>query len=458
MNKARSGAIIAALAFLTLGSGCAFSRENLPAPATSPAAGETPTTQPSLPASSGSLTTSPTPSPSPDRAREIRMLEDQVSLLRGLTPSTEIPLQLLSPAQLRADAVTECMAQRPEGALTSETLHMLGLLKNEVDLDATYTLLAHDWAAGLTNRYDKELPGIALADLPAPNTAWRLDYAASYLSALRAAAFEAPPIGTCCPIACASEDDVGLAQAAFVLGDDQLAQEQWVRIFGSEEDAARLAARVDPESEAGLSRAPQFLNSSFAFVLAGGKAFVQRLYIAGGWLAIDEVYAEPPMSTEQILHPERYPEDVPLPLQAPDLSDALGPAWEAAQVTTLGEWRLRRTLQMFLAPDEAADAAADWGNDVLVTYRNRALDQDLLLLITRWDNLRQAQDFALAFRAYGEARFGERRPTAQADIWTWEGGYTLLERASDQTLWILGPDKTTVEAARAGLTFPAPER
>jgi hypothetical protein len=145
-------------------------------------------------------------------------------------------------------------------------------------------------------------------------------------------------------------------------------------------------------------------------------------------------------------------------LPVPDLSDALGSAWEQRQTIVLGEWRMRQMLQSFLSPDEAAKAASNWGGDILVAYHNALLDKDLFVLIARWDNLRQAQDFALAFRKYGEARFGERRPTASGDTWTWDGGYSLLERASDQTLWIMAPDRATAETVRAYLEFPVQVR
>lgn len=393
-----------------------------------------------------------------DMDKALRLLEDQVSLLRGLRPSAEIPLQLLPSDDLQAKALESCEAQLTGEALLPETLAMLGLHRREVDLDSILTALTADWAAALTSRYDAQHRRIDLADPPALNPRRKLDYVASYVAALRAENLDAGGPSGCCPIVCASTSDSGLALTALFEGDRQLIQEQWVRIYGSQEDAARFAAVTDPLPRLSLSGAPQTLQETYAFVLAGGRAFVHGLYLSGGWPAVDRAYADPPSSTEQILHPDRYPEDDPLALQAPDLSEALGPTWEARQVGVLGEWWTRQTLQAFLPPDESAEASIDWGGDVLLVYHNTPLDQDLLILITRWDNLRRAQDFALAFRKYGEARFGERRPTEQGDTWTWEGGFSLLERGSDQTLWILAPNQATAEAARAGIVFPTPAR
>jgi hypothetical protein len=42
-----------------------------------------------------------------------------------------------------------------------------------------------------------------------------------------------------------------------------------------------------------------------------GPAFVDEQRRAGGWAAVDALYERPPQSTEQIIHPDRYPHDEP---------------------------------------------------------------------------------------------------------------------------------------------------
>ena len=37
-----------------------------------------------------------------------------------------------------------------------------------------------------------------------------------------------------------------------------------------------------------------------------GMVFCAKIANQGGWAAIDDVYRNPPLSTEQILHPEKY--------------------------------------------------------------------------------------------------------------------------------------------------------
>jgi len=42
-----------------------------------------------------------------------------------------------------------------------------------------------------------------------------------------------------------------------------------------------------------------------------GPPFVQGIYNEGGWEAVNDLYENPPQSTEQVIHPEKYGEDEP---------------------------------------------------------------------------------------------------------------------------------------------------
>ncbi len=52
-----------------------------------------------------------------------------------------------------------------------------------------------------------------------------------------------------------------------------------------------------------------------------GPSFVNQIHQRGGWDAVNAVYENPPESTEQTIHPERYPDDEPAELSFSDRSD-----------------------------------------------------------------------------------------------------------------------------------------
>src|SRR5205823_972720 len=55
-----------------------------------------------------------------------------------------------------------------------------------------------------------------------------------------------------------------------------------------------------------LRTAPPILSESMIFPYVRGLVFCARLTNDGGWEALDAAYHNPPLSTEQILHPEKY--------------------------------------------------------------------------------------------------------------------------------------------------------
>ena len=115
------------------------------------------------------------------------------------------------------------------------------------------------------------------------------------------------------------DDDRSLALDALIEGEATLAMlgagmDDW-----NGEDIIRLPAeRMEftfsllapflPLMGAGktLRDAPPIIAESMIFPYFRGMVFCAKLANKGGWKAIDGVYKNPPLSTEQVLHPEKY--------------------------------------------------------------------------------------------------------------------------------------------------------
>jgi hypothetical protein len=65
-----------------------------------------------------------------------------------------------------------------------------------------------------------------------------------------------------------------------------------------------------------------------------GPALVQSLHEEEGWDAVNALYQNPPASTEQVIHPEKYGEDDP---SYPEIGDTASNGWE---VLDMGEGRI----------------------------------------------------------------------------------------------------------------------
>jgi hypothetical protein len=141
---------------------------------------------------------------------------------------------------------------------------------------------------------------------------------------------------------------------------------------------------------------PAFVEQSFLFPYPNGETFVEALLARGGEQAVDTAFRDPPVSTEQILHPDKYPGDVPQAVSIPDLSASLGQGWSLLDQEEVGEGWLRILLRLRLAHGDADDAAAGWDGGLLRAWSDG--NQTAALIDTVWDSQRDAGEFAAAMR------------------------------------------------------------
>jgi hypothetical protein len=156
---------------------------------------------------------------------------------------------------------------------------------------------------------------------------------------------------------------------------------------------------LGPELEASveaMNDIPPFLLESMLAVYLKGMAFVHT--VAGqGWDAVGALYADPPRSSEQVLHPDRYlRRDDPVTIEFPDLSaESLLSGWQLLDSNVVGEFQWRLIFGEFGYGVLASSFAAGWDGD-----RYAVLERDgslLMLVLTVWDSPAEAEEFAMAY-------------------------------------------------------------
>lgn len=138
-----------------------------------------------------------------------------------------------------------------------------------------------------------------------------------------------------------------------------------------------------------------------------GTRLVKAVKEKSGWGGVNALYAGPPLSTEQCLHPEKYfSGERPAAVSIPTAAQEIGGGWRLRTVDTLGEFRtLRRFLRFESTIAEAADLAAGWGGDAMYTYENG--DKTFLLQKIVWDTAQDAEAaFEGAQRLFSEQHSG----------------------------------------------------
>src|SRR5205814_340950 len=129
------------------------------------------------------------------------------------------------------------------------------------------------------------------------------------------------------------------------------------------------------------------------FPYLSGANFLMKLTYSDEKLR-DDAFRSFPLSTEQIIHPEKYTvsdRDDPVSFSLPNLSARIGNAWKLSFTNVMGELQIRLLFENWREWDEARIASEGWGGDQYAVYRNG--DKYLFLWMTLWDTEDDADEF-----------------------------------------------------------------
>ncbi len=197
---------------------------------------------------------------------------------------------------------------------------------------------------------------------------------------------------------------------------------RWAQTFLTVEEqielSAEAAAQQPPPSDI-----PPFIDAMQQWPYTAGLRFITAIEAEGGLEAVDAAFLDMPVTSEQILHPERYPNDVPTPVDVPDLASQLGGGWEDLDVQPVGEIWLDVALGLRLDGVDASQATAGWDGGIYRAWSDG--DRVALVLATAWDSERDAEEFAAEMQRWITA--GE----APAEVLTADGTSVRVLFASD---------------------------
>ncbi len=151
-----------------------------------------------------------------------------------------------------------------------------------------------------------------------------------------------------------------------------------------------------------LASAPPILSEGLLFPYLRGVVFCAKLANDGGWAAIDRAYKRPPLSTEQIIHPEKYDQNIDVPM-AVDLGDLpVGGDWKELGRNVVGEMQLA----VMLRKQNGKSAAAGWDGDSYAVFE--APDGRLgLVWLSVWDSDSEAIEFHRAYARFQTSKLAK---------------------------------------------------
>jgi len=192
--------------------------------------------------------------------------------------------------------------------------------------------------------------------------------------------------------------DARMAYAALRMGDAEVAKLLFRHSGKLPAELAKQAADEAAAWEKGDSRlasavVPRLFVRAGDFAWRRGGAYALAVYAAGGQAALDKAYSAPPVSTKQVIHPEKYAQGERPALIDPAGAEAILKEKGYAPVyrTVLGELGVALVLETHLSGDLSA-ASEGWGGDTFGVYEKEG-SAPLVLWATEWDSEKDAIEF-----------------------------------------------------------------
>ena len=399
-----------------------FASPSAPASASAPAPSASSSIVSPIPSGSGG------PAPSVEEAALYDQIQSEVLAIRGLK-AANVERETIDEARLKALTAADFDKDNPpEYVAANERLFKaLGLMPEDQSLKAIFLDLVGSQVAGFYRPDAKMLYIVSRSG--AINGADKITFAHEYDHAVQDANFAVFDDQK----SLLDKTDQALARAALYEGDATILMTVWA---GPNLTPAELqevfTAGTDPAATAILERTPAILREGLLFPYTAGVAFLSPIQAAGGWPAIDALYSKLPVSTEQVLHPEKYQAgEAPVAVELPaNLAKDLGAGWSQPLTDTFGEFQMRVWMtDTGVALADATAAAAGWGGDRLAVLDGPD-DTWGVVMRTAWDSDADAGAFEVA------ATTSLREAGGRGGVFVGEGGKTrwVLVGSDDATL------------------------
>jgi hypothetical protein len=193
-----------------------------------------------------------------------------------------------------------------------------------------------------------------------------------------------------------ADDDQSLARTAVMEGQATWLQlESVARGSGrslsnaKDLDSAMVEVLQLRDASVSLRHAPLYVRETMMFPYIQGFQF-QAALLRDGKPAFALPFERPPLSTQQIIHPEKYlAGSKPQPVGLPEFSGSAG--YSQIAQGTLGELDHRILMEPFVGEARASGTASHWQGSRYRLLRKAASNGTVLLYASTWDDTSAAQ-------------------------------------------------------------------
>jgi len=245
--------------------------------------------------------------------------------------------------------------------------------------------------------------------------------------------------------------DGGKARSALIEGDACLMEEAYTNKTKAADLSAETASKQSSKalreqlqySEYHAS-IPDSISRLNYFPYNYGLKFVKALYAIGGWEAVNHAYRNAPVTTEQIMHPEKYIDaEAEKKVDEPTITEK---GWQRVRNERFGEYFILVMLGNWISWDEAQKAAEGWGGDNFTYYEQGG--EYLFTWNTSWDSVKEASEFYSSFQQMMIKNGAEKK---SENLWEAFGRYLSIRWEEEKILIVGSMNESVIKRVLEGI-------
>lgn len=393
---------------------------------------------------------------SPSLFQQVDEMVNSLSEITGWKVYKKVPAKMLGKDTFRRYVETRMKETSNTEQQRAEelTLKMFGFIPQDFNLTKETVDLVSEQAAAF---YDYNKKRLFILDSTAEGAEQRVALVHELAHAL---ADQHHPLGKYLHKG-SPDDDMATARQAVMEG--QATWLTWAYVAKSNGGKGEVPqAMIDqltkasgsPSSEYPVfTNSPLYLRESLVFPYNEGLRFQDAVYRKEGREGFDAVFERAPVSTQQILHPAKYFENLkPDDVQPPKAQEIFGKQsrqFRELADGSLGELDHSLLLRQYVEEKEAVEAASHWRGGGFKLYENKRDKYPVLSFVSEWDSPAAAQKFAQLYFRVMKGKWKHFEPSSPAWL---NGALTGSGDSGNFRLSISGTKVESIEGVR--FTWP----
>ena len=339
----------------------------------------------------------------------------ELSQMTGLAPLKRVERDFITRAKLKEFLVKRLKeVSKPEEIHAEElTLKLFGLVPDDFNLEAATVSVMTEQAAAFYDYHKKRMFVLEGQD----DELQRIALFHELAHALADQHFNLAKF-----ILKSNTDDAATARGAVMEGQAQwlmmerMAKKNGQSLLTSDMLLSMISSMGESSSQyPELAKSPMYIRESLLFPYTGGMLFQNAVLKKMGNDGFTEVFKRAPVSTQQIMHPDKYFDKI-VPAEPKLEKLAQGKEYKKLIEGGLGEFNITMLVKQYASKVDAARIAPHWRGGRIAVFESKKDKHAMLQHVVEFDSPESAREYLEVYRSIMKKKSSEHNELNSNDV------------------------------------------